>query len=78
MQKPDGLFLIDAADLPEMLYRLKLEDIPGIGERIEIRLRRQKIRSMCDLLALDAKQMRRGLGQSLWRTLLVLASWIRL
>jgi DNA polymerase-4 len=62
IQKPDGLFLIDAADLPDMLYRLALRDIPGIGERMEIRLRRQKIRTMRDLLALDAKQMRTAWG----------------
>jgi DNA polymerase-4 len=62
LQKPDGLFLINAADLPYMLYRLKLRDIPGIGERMEIRLRRQKIRSMRELLALDAKQMRAAWG----------------
>ncbi|HYK34819.1 DNA polymerase Y family protein [Alloacidobacterium sp.] len=62
MEKPDGLVVIDAADLPNLLYRLSLRDIPGIGERMEIRLRRQKIRSMQDLLALDAKQLRAAWG----------------
>lgn len=62
MRKPDGLFLIDAADLPEMLFRLELRDIPGIGERMEMRLRQQKVRSMRDLCGLSPKQMRSAWG----------------
>ncbi len=58
MQKPNGLVLLDAGDLPDLLYPLKLRDIPGIGSRMEVRLRMQGIHSVRGLLALEAKQMR--------------------
>src|SRR5690348_14964928 len=35
MQKPDGLTLLDADDLPGVLESLQLRDIPGIGPRME-------------------------------------------
>lgn len=58
MQKPDGLTLLDASDLPGVLESLHLRDIPGIGPRMEIRLRRQGIQTMTELCALTAKQLR--------------------
>lgn len=39
MQKPDGLVVIEESDLPECLYRLKINDFVGIGRRMEPRLR---------------------------------------
>jgi DNA polymerase IV len=38
MQKPDGLTIIQGRDLPDILYSLKLTDLPGIGARMEVRL----------------------------------------
>ncbi|MGB9152836.1 MAG: DNA polymerase, partial [Alphaproteobacteria bacterium] len=38
MQKPDGLVVITKNDLPDVLHRLKLTDIYGIGARMEHRL----------------------------------------
>ncbi|MEX0828076.1 MAG: hypothetical protein WD005_03900, partial [Haliea sp.] len=38
MQKPDGLVVIESEDLPEILYRLELQDLYGIGKRMEQRL----------------------------------------
>lgn len=38
MRKPDGLFLIEAKDLPEILYELKLRDFTGIAKSMEARL----------------------------------------
>jgi DNA polymerase-4 len=58
MQKPNGLVMLDAGDLPDALYALKLRDIPGIGSRMEARLRAQDIHSVRELLSLEAKKLR--------------------
>lgn len=51
MQKPDGLTVIESADLPGALLPVPLSDIPGIGRRMERRLAARGIHSMADLLA---------------------------
>jgi DNA polymerase-4 len=38
MQKPDGLMSFERRYLPQALYSLELEDIPGIGKRMEQRM----------------------------------------
>jgi DNA polymerase IV len=38
MQKPDGLVIIQASDLPHKLYSLKLTDFTGINKRMQVRL----------------------------------------
>ncbi len=38
MQKPDGLVVLDAADLPQRLFALKLTDIAGVGAKMARRL----------------------------------------
>src|SRR6185312_9929627 len=38
MQKPDGLVVIEQADLPQALHGLKLRDLCGIGASMEARL----------------------------------------
>jgi DNA polymerase-4 len=39
MRKPDGLTVLADADLPFALYRLPLTDFPGVGPRMERRLK---------------------------------------
>src|SRR5262249_9103838 len=39
MKKPDGLTVFADTDLPTALYGLKLQDFPGIGPRMERRLK---------------------------------------
>ncbi len=53
MQKPDGLTVLQAGDLPDALHPLPLRDIPGIGAKMEARLSARGIRTMADLLAQD-------------------------
>src|SRR5436305_509412 len=50
MKKPDGLVLITRDQLPDVLFSFKLRDIPGVGERMEIRLPKQGIVNMKQLL----------------------------
>ena len=56
MQKPDGLTVIAAHELPERLYALKLTDIPGIGAKMEKRLAAKGVLSIADLIARGLKR----------------------
>lgn len=62
MQKPDGCTVIEQSNLPEMLYRLELRAIPGIGHAMEQRLARHRITTMQQLYALNAEQLQTAWG----------------
>ncbi|MDD4880040.1 MAG: DNA polymerase [Gallionellaceae bacterium] len=62
MQKPDGLTVIHDADLPDVLYGLKLEDLNGIGRHMLERLNRYGIYSVEALCATSREQLRRVWG----------------
>jgi predicted flap endonuclease-1-like 5' DNA nuclease len=49
LQKPDRLVVITKDDLPEVLLRLTLHEIYGIGERMEQRLHRAGIFTVAQL-----------------------------
>lgn len=71
--KPDGLFVIETADLPQALYPLSLEDLPGIGPRMLARLRRSGVTSVEQLCRLTEPQMKKlwngVVGQRWWHWL---------
>ena len=62
MQKPDGLTVITARELPDILLRLQLQDIYGIGARMEQRLHRAGIRTVAALWNATPFQLRRVWG----------------
>ena len=72
-QKPDGLSIWRPEDMPKPLVKLPLEDIPGIGKRMEERLRIAGIKTMDALLATQPKQLRaiwrNVTGERLWYAL---------
>lgn len=49
LQKPDGLSIITEQDLPDILYPLRLDDLPGVGPRMLARLNTAGVRSIEDL-----------------------------
>lgn len=49
MQKPDGLVVIGRNELPARLYVLTLRDLPGVGPRMEKRLRSAGVETVQDL-----------------------------
>lgn len=51
MEKPDGLTVLEGAELPQRLFGLKLRDIAGIGPRMEKRLAVQGINDIAELCA---------------------------
>jgi DNA polymerase-4 len=62
LQKPDGLVVITKADLPDILLRLQLQDIYGIGPRMEQRLHRAGIVNVEQLWNATPFQLRRAWG----------------
>ncbi|MGB9152011.1 MAG: DNA polymerase [Alphaproteobacteria bacterium] len=62
MQKPDGLVVITKNDLPDILHRLKLIDIYGIGARMESRLNQAGIGTVADLMCASRNDLRRVWG----------------
>ncbi len=68
--KPDGVTIWHPCDVPEILFPIPFEDIPGIGRRMERRLYGLGIYNMEQLLSLPPKHMRRiwrnVTGERLW------------
>ena len=58
MEKPNGLVIIDDADIPGKLLHLKLTDFCGIGEAMEARLHRAGIDTVEQLYATSSTQLR--------------------
>ncbi len=58
MQKPDGLVVMEAKDLPGRLLDLKLTDLPGIALNREARLARAGVTDVAALWALAPKEAR--------------------
>ena len=51
MMKPDGLVVLQARDLPQRLFGLKLTDIKGIGTKMKVRLAKNGINDIAQLCA---------------------------
>jgi DNA polymerase-4 len=73
-QKPDGLTVFRAQDVPEKLFPLAVRELPGIGEQMEARLHAAGIRTVRQLCSFSKEEMRRlwgGVwGERLW-------TWLR-
>lgn len=70
VQKPDGLVVFEARDLPHGLFGLALDDICGIGRNMKRRLAQRNIASIADFCALGPRRAgaiwgNRG-GDRLW------------
>lgn len=62
MNKPDGLTVIEQADLPHALHGLELRDLCGIGPAMEVRLNNAGIDSVEQLCAATRTRLRRAWG----------------
>ncbi len=73
MKKPDGLTIIEQHDLPQILFPLKLQDVPGISHRMEARLNRVGITTMEQLCAAPQQKFYDGwqsvVGRYFWHWL---------
>jgi DNA polymerase IV len=73
MRKPNGLFVLEGKELPEVLFENKLRDFTGIGNQMEMRLHASGIHTAAALCRAE-KQVLRGvwagvLGDRLWHLL---------
>jgi DNA polymerase-4 len=62
LKKPDGLVVITADKLPDILLGLELQEIYGIGERMEQRLHRAGIFTVAELWQASPLRLRRAWG----------------
>jgi len=62
MNKPDGLTVIEQADLPHALHGLALRDLCGIGPSMEARLQGAGIATTAQLCAASRDRLRRAWG----------------
>ncbi|MGH8157099.1 MAG: DNA polymerase Y family protein [Rhodanobacter sp.] len=62
MRKPDGLTVIEQADLPHALHGLELRDLCGIGQSMEARLHEAGITTVAQLTAADKHRLRHAWG----------------
>jgi DNA polymerase IV len=62
LQKPDGLIVITKDDLPDILLGLELQDIYGIGARMEQRLNRAGVTTVAELWEATPFRLRRVWG----------------
>lgn len=62
MQKPDGLVVLEASDLPQALYRLKITDFAGINYRMQARINAAGIYTVQQMCEADPKKLRRAFG----------------
>lgn len=73
MRKPDGLFLIEENDLPDVLHELELRDLTGIGSSLESRLHAVGIHSVASLVAAEKHRLHAAwggiLGDRMWHHL---------
>jgi DNA polymerase-4 len=70
MQKPDGLVVIKPSDLPDILFSLDPQDLPGIGRRMHKRLQKLGIKTTRQLCALSKQEMRQ-----IWNGVVGERSW---
>ena len=59
LQKPDGLTVLYATELPERLAHLELQDLPGIGRNMNKRLIRSGVTNITTFWNLNPKHVRR-------------------
>ncbi len=62
LQKPDGLVMIQAHELPDRLRGLKLTEFAGINRRMEVRLQASGIFTSDEMLAASAADLARAFG----------------
>ena len=62
MRKPDGLLVIEAHHLPEILYPLDLREMHGVGRAMELRLHANGIHNSRDLCTVTRQKLHTAWG----------------
>lgn len=69
MNKPDGLTVLEEADIERILWPLPIRKLYGVGPKTEVRLRDQGIDTIGRLAALPLESLLEGFGNSYGRYL---------
>lgn len=72
LQKPDGLTTITSEELPQRLYGLKLDDLPGIGKRMLLRLKEAGVETIEQLCELSRPRLK-----AIWGSQVLADRWYR-
>lgn len=72
VEKPDGLTVVLPEDLPHILERFELTDLPGIARRMKARLHARGVRSVRHLCALNVRQL-----EAIWGSRVLAEVWWR-
>lgn len=62
MEKPDGLVVIEKKDLPEAIWNLSVDAIPGVGCRRKFKMNLMGIKTIRDLALHPRENLRRAFG----------------
>jgi DNA polymerase-4 len=62
MEKPNGLVILEASDLPEKLYTLEITDFPGLNKKMAARLNGCGIFSVKELCTASRAELHRAFG----------------
>jgi DNA polymerase IV len=62
LQKPDGMIVIQAHELPNRLEGMRLTEFPGINKKMEVRLKAAGIFSGADLIRRSEKELEYAFG----------------
>lgn len=62
LEKPDGLVVIEKKDLPEAIWKLPVDAIPGIGKKRMLKLNLMGIHTLKDLALYPQENLRRAFG----------------
>lgn len=62
LEKPDGLVVIEKKDLPEAIWHLPVEAIPGIGRKRMLKMNLMGIHTLKDLALYPQENLRRAFG----------------
>lgn len=73
MEKPDGLTLLSDADIPIALHRLKLNDFPGVGPRMERRLNLYSVFTVEQFCRMSVKTL-----SDVWGSKILGERWFRI
>jgi DNA polymerase IV len=64
MQKPDGLTVIEEADIQARIWPLAVGKLPGVGPKTEARLRASGVETIGDLAAVPAERLVAEFGEA--------------
>ena len=73
MKKPDGLTMIRPCELPQALFKLAPRDLPGVGAKMEERLRKKGLYTMQQLCEKTPRELTQAWGsiggEEMWHLL---------